>query len=226
MQALKVDGDVARAAALLREAIALDPAHEDTRYYLASSLATLGDVPGALAELETLARLNPSSHRALARWGALRAQTARGRAELVAAEASLQRAHELNPEETGALLALGEISLMLGDRTRAEQRLGAVCTANPRAAGGLFLLGYLHWTRGDERQATELLARARAALGSDWKPRGSTAEGDVTRRAHENTTPLAQFLEGWNGRGRPTEAYADLDRHLRRLSAGGARRPR
>ncbi len=225
MQALKVERDVARAAVLLREANALDPTHEDTRYYLASALATLGDVRGALAELEALTRLNPSSHRALARWGALRAQTADGPADLVAAEASLQRAHALNPEETGALLALGEISLMLGDRTRAEERLGAACTANPRAAGGLFLLGYLHWKRGDEVHATELLARARTALGNDWKPRGSTAEGDVARKAHEDTTPLARFLDGWNGGGRPAEAYADLDRHLRRVSAGESRRP-
>ncbi len=226
MQALKVDRDVARAAVLLREAIALDPAHEDTRYYLASSLATLGDVPGALAELETLTRLNPSSHRALARWGALRAQTARGTADLFAAETSLQRAHDLNPEETGALLALGEISLLLGDRTRAEQRLGAVCAANPRAAGGLFLLGYLHWTRGDEQHATELLARTRAALGNDWKPRGSTSEGDVARKTHEDTTPLAPFLDGWNDSRRPADAYRDLDRHLRRVSDGESRRPR
>ncbi len=225
MRALKVDRDVARAVMLLREAVVLDPAHEDTRYYLASAQATLGDVPGALAELETLARLNPSSHRALARWGTLRAQTARGKADLVAAEASLLRAHDLNPEETGALLALGEISLMLGDRTRAAQRLGAACAANPRAAGGLFLLGYLHWTRGDERQATELLARARAALGGDWKPRGSTAEGDVARKAHEDTTPLARFLDGWSGYERPAEAYADLDRHLRGLFAVGVKRP-
>jgi len=226
MQALKVDRDVPRAAVLLREAIALDPAHEDTRYYLASSLATLGDATGALAELETLARLNPRSHRALARWGTLRAQTARGPADLRAAEASLQRAHDLNPEETGALLALGEISLLLGARARAEQRLAAACTANPRAAGGLFLLGYLHWTRGDDQHATELLARTRAALGNDWKPRGSTAEGDVARKVHEDTTPLTRFLHGWNGRDRPAEAYADLDHHLRRVSAGEARRPR
>lgn len=153
-------------------------------------------------------------------------QTARGTADLVAAETSLQRAHDLNPEETGALLALGEISLLLGDRTRAEQRLGAVCAANPRAAEGLFLLGYLHWMRGDEQHAAELLARTRAALGNDWKPRGSTSEGDVARKAHEDTTPLVRFLEGWNGLGRPREAYADLDRHLRRVSVGEARRPR
>lgn len=226
MQALKVERDVARATVLLRKAIALDPTHEDTRYYLASALATLGDVTGALTELEALIRLNPSSHRALVRWGALRAQTARGRVELMAAEASLQRAHDMNPEETGALLVLGEISLMLGDLTRAEERLGAACNTNPRAAGGLFLLGYLRWKSGDEAHAADLLVRARTALGSDWKPGGASAEGDVTRKAHEDTTPLARFIGGWNGSPRPAEAYRDLDRHLRRMSAEQAGGPR
>ena len=225
MQALKVERDIPKATRLFREALSFNPEHEDAHYYLGDCLAVQGDVAGALAQYEELTRLNPSSHRALARWGSLRAQTARGPADLVAAEASLQRAYALNPEETGALLSLGEISLMLGDRKRAEERLGAACTTNPRAAGGLFLLGYLHWKRGDELHATELLARTRAALGNDWKPHGSTAEGDVARKAYEDTTPLARFLDGWNGSGRPAEAYADLDRHLRRVSAGESRRP-
>ncbi len=226
MRTLKVDRDVARAAVLLREAIALDPEHEDARYYLASALATMGDVAGALVALEGLIRLNPSSHRALARWGALRAQSAQARAELVAAEVSLQRAHEVNPEETGALLALGEIALMLGDLTRAEERLSAVCSANPRAAGGLFLLGYLRWKQGAQADAEGLLARTRLALGQDWKPIGSSAEGDVTGKAHEDTTPLARFIGEWNGHQQPAEAYRALDRHLRDLSAGKARRSR
>ena len=215
MQALKGDKDVARAARLLREALAHDPAHEDTRYYLASSLATLGDVDGALAELQGLARSNPNSHRAHARWGTLRAQTARSPVDLEEAEASLQRALELNPEETGVLLALGEVSLLRGSLTRAAQRLAAACTTNPRASRGLFLLGYVHWRQGDEAGAVHLLERTRRSLGEDWKPHGSTAEGDVARKAYEETTPLGRFLQEWNGSDNPAEAYAGLQRHLR-----------
>ena len=215
MRVLKEEKDVPRAAVLLREALVYDPSHEDTRYYLATSLARLGDTDGALAQLNELTRLNPSSHRGYARWGALRAQTARDAADLRAAEAALEKAHALNPEETGALLALGEVSLLRGDLNRAAGRLDDACTANPRAAGGLFLLGYVRWKRGDVPHAADLLGRTRKALGPDWKPHGSTAEGDVQQKSHDETTPLARFLAEWSGSLNPVEAYAPLDRHLR-----------
>jgi tetratricopeptide (TPR) repeat protein len=215
MRVLKVEKDVPRAAGLLREALAFDPTHEDTRYYLASSLARLGDTEGALAQLEELTRINPSSHRGYSRWGALRAQTARDAQDLRAAEVALERAHAVNPEETGALLALGEVSLLRGDFDRADKRLGDACTANPRAAGGLFLLGYIRWKRGDMPHAAELLARTRHALGPEWKPHGSTAEGDVEQKAHDETTPLARFVAEWTGSNNAVQAYAPLDRYLR-----------
>jgi hypothetical protein len=214
MRALKVDKDVGRAAGLFRQALEYDSAHEDSRYYLATSLATLGDVEAALAELDVLRRQNPNSHRAWARWGVLRADHARSAPDLAAAEASLERARAVNPEETGALLALGEVALLQGNRARAEDRLGAACATNPRASGGWFLLGYLRWKRGDAPGAVDLLKRTRTTLGPDWKPRGATAEGDVKVQAHEDLTPLARFLNGWNGSERPAEAFADLDRHL------------
>ena len=97
------------------------PAHEDARYYLGHCLAVQGDVPGALAQYEELTRLNPQSHRGFARLGTLRAMTARSRSDLAAAEAALDRAHRLNPEETGALLALGEVALMRNHRAIAAQ---------------------------------------------------------------------------------------------------------
>jgi hypothetical protein len=214
MRALKVEKDLPRAVALLREALGYDPTHEDSRYYLATSLAAQGDVEGALAELDTLRRGNADSHRAWARWGVLRALTARSAADLTAAEQSLARARAVNPEETGALLAQGEVALLQGDRARAEARLDEVCATNPRSTGGLFLLGYVHWKRGDEAGAAALLARTRASLKPDWKPRGTTAEGDVTRQAHEDLTPLSRFVEDWNGSERPSDAYAELDRFL------------
>ncbi len=214
MRALKVDKDMSRAVTLLRQALEYDPTHEDSRYYLATSLAALGDVEAALRELDVLRQRNPNSHRGWSRWGVLRARAARFPDDLAAAAISLERARAINPEETGALIALGEIALLQGDRPRAESRLNAVCATNPRAAGGWFLLGYLHWQRGDLAGAVERLKRTRASLSPDWKPRGATAEGDVTGHAHEEVTPLSQFLEGWNGSERPAEAYATLDRYL------------
>jgi enediyne biosynthesis protein E4 len=217
MQALKVDHDLPKATRLFREALALDPAHEDAHYYLGDVLRMQGDAAGALAEYETLTRLNPQSHRGFARWGTLRAMTSTSPADLAAAEGALEKAHRLNPEETGALLALGEVALMRGERPLAAERLAAVCRTNPRASGGLFLLGYLKWTQGDTAGAKEMLGKVRQALGPEWKPAGSTAEGDVAATHYSESTPLARFWEAWNGVAEPRAAFAALDGYLKRL---------
>lgn len=47
MNAMKVNKDHAKAIRLFREAIELNPVHEDSRYYL--GLASHGDTEGALA---------------------------------------------------------------------------------------------------------------------------------------------------------------------------------
>ena len=215
MQALKVERDLPRAIALFREALALDPAHEDARYYLGNCLAEQGDVDGALAEYERLTQANPRSHRGYARWGTLRATTARSAEDLAAAEQALEKAYRLNPEETGVLLTLGEVALMRNRPDTAEQRLTSVCQTNPRAVGGLFLLGYVQWKRSDAAGAKAQLERTRAALGPEWKPKGATAEGDVARRAHSEASPLSRFWENWDGALRPARSYAPLDAYLK-----------
>jgi cytochrome c-type biogenesis protein CcmH/NrfG len=216
MQALKVEHDIPKAITLFREALAFDASHEDARYYLGHCLAEQGDIDGALRQYEQITRLNPRSHRGHARWGTLRAMTARSAADLAAAEAALDTAYRLNPEETGVLLTLGEVALMRHEPQVAEKRLSLACRTNPRAAGGLFLLGYLRWKRGDPRGATEMLEKTRAALGPEWKPTGATAEGDVARKAHSETTPLSPFLQQWDGTSVPDTAYARLDAYVQK----------
>jgi tetratricopeptide (TPR) repeat protein len=217
MSAMKIERDNARAVGLFREALALDPRHEDSRYYLGLCLASQGDTDGALAELAELQRLNPQSHRAWQQWGVVKALFARSDADLAAAETALLRAHAINPEETGALLVLGEVALLRGDRSLADQRLAAACHTNPRAVGGFFLRGYLAWKRGDAGAAGQLLEQTRKALGPDWQPKGATSEGDVKQKQHVETTPLTRFWQGWDGAADPARAFAALDA---RLSAG------
>lgn len=212
MNAMKVEKDDAKALALFREALALNPAHEDSLYYLAACLASAGDTGGALAQLAELKRISPQSQRAFAQWGTLRALTATSPADLQAAEESLARAQAINPEETGALLVLGEVALLRGDPKLADERLAAACRTNPKAVGGLFLRGYLAWKRGDNAAAKQFLADARTALGPDWQPKGATSEGDVKQKLHVEKTPLTHFWEGWNGRPEAAHAYAALDR--------------
>jgi enediyne biosynthesis protein E4 len=218
MHALKVEQNCSKAVALFREALTFEPSHEDGRYYLGHCLAAQGDVDGALALYEQITRDNPQSHRGFARWGTLRAITARSAADLGRAEQALDNAYRLNPEETGALLSLGEVALMRGEHARAQQRLAAVCQTNPRATGGFFLLGYVKWKQGSAAGSADLLRQARASLGPEWKPKGATAEGDVLRKAHTETSPLSRFWEGWDGVLVPARAYAELDAFLKTVA--------
>ncbi len=214
MDAMKRDGDVERAAALFRRALALDPSHEDARYYLAACLAVQGEFEAALDELATLRRQSPMSHRAHKQWGVLRAMTASSRADLEAARAALERALEVNAEETGALLVLGEIDLLEGNLERADQRLEWACQTNPKAVGGFFLRAAIARQRGDLAAARRLLEQAAAARGEEWKPEGAVAEGDVARAMHREVSPLSRFWEGWDGVAEPQIALEPLSRHL------------
>jgi hypothetical protein len=217
MDAMKVEKDNAKAIRLFREAIELNPKHEDARYYLGLCLASQRDVDGALAALQGLQQLNPQSHRAWQQWGVVRALFARSDADLALAEQALQRAHSINPEETGALLLLGEVALLRGDRQLAEERLTAAIRTNPKAVGGFFLRGYLAWKGGDAEVAKQFLEQTRKALGPDWQPKGATSEGDVKARQHVESSPLTPFWSAWDGQPDPATAFRALDG---RLTAG------
>lgn len=214
MNALKVEKDRVKAAELFVQALAIDPRHEDSHYYLAHCLAAQGKVDAALEELLALQRINAQSHRAFQQYGNLRAIFAENTAHLDAAEAALRRARALNPEETGALLLIGEVELLKGRMRESESSLAAVCATNPRSAEAFFLRGYLSWKNGDDVLASAHLRSTRAALGKEWQPKGSTAEGDVKEKQHEDASPLRRFLEHWNGSEEPAQAYAALQRRL------------
>ena len=214
MDAMKREKDCVRAAQLFREALALNPLHEDSHYYLANCLDAQGDTTGAIAELETLARINPSSHRAWQRRGVVLAASAKSPSQWAAAEDSIHRALKLNPEETGTLLLLGEIGLLRGDLPGAERSFHSACQANPRAVGGLFFGAYVAWKRHDRVTAAQLLAAAKKARGPEWKPVGSVAEGDVKRRMDRDAGLLAPFWQQWPGTLELDAAFARLDSYL------------
>jgi tetratricopeptide (TPR) repeat protein len=214
---------IAKAAHLFREAVALNPTHEDSRYYLANCLYAQGDTTGALEQLEDLIRTNPQSHRGYQRKGLLLAASANSTAQLTAAEESVSKALALNPEETGTLLLLGEIALLKGKPNMAAQRLELACRTNPRAAGGYFLRGYIAWKSNDAARARELLRATKKARGNDWKPAGTVAEGDVRSRMHTEGSVLSSFWNKWDGSPDPVVVYAALDSALKRRSTRSTR---
>jgi enediyne biosynthesis protein E4 len=210
MDAMKRRGDLDEAIRHFRRALAIDPGHEDSRYYLADCLWLQGHTHEALAELDELRRRSPGSHRAHRQWATLRAASAQTQADLAAAAEVAERALAINREETGALLLLGEIALLRGEPRQADRHLEHACRSNPRAVGGFFLRGHVAWQAGDGEAARDLLRQAAAARGPEWKPKGAAAEGDVAARMHRDGTPLADFWESWDGSLDPDAAFAPL----------------
>jgi Flp pilus assembly protein TadD len=215
MDAMKVEKNISKAIRLFKVALGLNPQHEDSHYYLGNCLAQQGDWAGALHELSELTRINPQSHRGHSQWGTFRALSAGSDADLAEAEKSMRRAHELNPEETGALLVLGQVELLRGKSTEADDSFAKVCQTNPKAVGAFFLRAYLASKHGDFDSAQDLLKKTRQALGPDWRPKGATSEGDVQQKWHLEKTPLSRFWEDWNGSCDATTAFVGLDQYLR-----------
>lgn len=218
MDAMKRERDFRKAAALFREALAINPNHEDSHYYLANCLAELGDIPSAISELNVLARINPQNHRAFQRKGELLAASASSRTQLEIAKQPLETALRLNSEETGTLSLLAEVELAEGHAQSAERDFTRVCQANARAVSAWFFRGYLAWRRRDIPEASAMLASARNARGNDWKPKGSVLEGDVRRRMFSESGFLNVFEQQWDGSLDATRAFVPLDNYLSRLA--------
>jgi len=215
MDAMKREHDYAKAIALFREALAINPSHEDSHYYLANCLAASGDISSALGELDRLVRLNPQNHRAFQRQGELLAASATSRGQLEQAREALNAALRLNSEETGTLLLLAEVELTLGNFGTAQNHLAHVCQANPRATNAWFLRGYIAWKHHDKHETLTMLEAARTARGRDWKPAGSVAEGDVHQSMFCESGLLNVFEEQWTGAMEPDNAYGPLDAYIR-----------
>jgi enediyne biosynthesis protein E4 len=217
MDAMKRDRNFAKAAQFFREALVINPNHEDSHYYLANCLVELGDIPLALTELDALMRINPQNHRAYQRKGELLAASASSRSELTAALETLETALKLNSEETGTLVLLGEVKLAQESLPEADRDFAHVVQANPHSANAWFFRGYIAWKRGDTRQASAMLTQAHTALGPDWKPAGSVLEGDVRRRMYSESGFLGVFAQQWDGDSNPSLAFAPLGTYLRHL---------
>ncbi len=216
MEAVKVAGDCAGAIQLFEQALALDPVHEDSLYYLSQCLADQGRTEEALERLGALIRVNPQSHRAHRQWAFLRASGDAGPQALQDATAALERAVAINPEETGALELLGEIDLMRGDLAAAERHLALACQTNPQAAKAFFLRGYVAWMRGNTEAArAHLQAASPARPQRERLPEGATGEGDVQRRMHQDPGVLREGWRDWDGASEDLEAaFAPLARRL------------
>jgi tetratricopeptide (TPR) repeat protein len=171
-----------RASETYARALELNPKHEDVLYYYGSTRLDLGDFASAEKAWRTLISVNPSSSRAHAELGSLYLCLDRGAPfQLDSAERHFQRAHEINQEETGLLVRLGEVALLRGDAPAARRRFAAVLVTHAANSLARFYNGYIAWKNGDVALADREFRRA-AATASDTLPAApAPGEGDTKR---------------------------------------------
>jgi tetratricopeptide (TPR) repeat protein len=185
------EGDLAGAVRLYRDALSLDPRHEDSLYYLGQCLRGVGEPVEARRAFEDLIGVNPASARGHSALGALLASPDPAEPfDLSRAEAHLRRAFEINGEETGPMVRLAEVLIVLGRTAEAGEWLEGVTRTNPRAVEAAFLAGYLAWESGEHGVARAFARKARAAARVAAPPAGVLGEGD-RRAGHTVAPPLA-----------------------------------
>jgi tetratricopeptide (TPR) repeat protein len=229
--------DFAEAVRLYEEALVLDPRHEDGLYYLGQCRRELGQADAARVAFERLLAVNPASARGHLALGALLASPdPREPMDLAKAERHLRRAHEINGEETGPVVRLGEIALVAGRSAEARRWFESALRTNPKGVEAAFLAGYLGWEEG--RETAPLVRRLREATKVDAPTKGVLSEGDRRDAQRIAAPPLASPLgrllfgepvEGLRARAASGQPILDADviehwQTVRRLRREHARR--
>jgi tetratricopeptide (TPR) repeat protein len=170
-------------------ALALEPEHYNSLYYLGNAELALGNLAAAEQAWRRLAEVDSTSARAHSQLGTLYFCIGGGASlHPDRASAEFERAAAINREETGPLLSLGEIALVRGDFEAAQQYVDDVLGSNYSSVAAHFYKGYLLWARGATDRAAELLTTAasyaRPPQGTAETPsEGDTAEGRPGQRA-------------------------------------------
>ena len=184
----RVAGRPETAAAGYVRALALNPDHEDALYYLGSMRLALGDFAAAESAWRRLVVVNPSSARAHSQLGSLYLCLEQGAPfQLDSAEVHFRKAHEINMEETGPSLHLGEAALMRGDLAAAGGWFRTVLGSHANSTAAHFYGGYLAWKGGDLSGARQAFGQSIAAARSGTVVAAVPGEGDTRAGA----TPIA-----------------------------------
>lgn len=179
---LRVARMTQRASDTYARALELNPKHEDVLYYYGSMRLELGDFAGAARAWRTLAAVNLSSARAHSELGSLYLCLDPGAPfQLDSAQWHLERAHEINKEETGPLVRLGEVALLRGDLATAKLRFEQVLVTHAGNGVARFYAGYVEWKNGNTALARQQFARGVAAAASGTPVAHASAEGDTRR---------------------------------------------
>jgi tetratricopeptide (TPR) repeat protein len=176
----RIAGRLKEAAEDYQTALVLNDQHEDALYYLGNVSLELGRFKDAEKAWKRLVEVNPNSARAHFQLGDLYLCLEREEFFNVAsAEAEFRQALEINREETGALLRLGQIALIRGNLSEAGRYFDAVTASNYQSVEAHFLKGYIAWKKGNWQKALALLGKAVKYSRPSKPVKGVLGEGDT-----------------------------------------------
>jgi Flp pilus assembly protein TadD len=154
-------GLAAESRVYLERALRLAPDDPSIRWLVADSCFHLGHVRTARRHLSKVHTLRPHDPRVMCDLGYCHAHEA----EWVEAMVWFDRALQIDPNHSPALLELGKIAILRGMVDHAQHYLRRLLRMHPRSEEGLTTLAYLHHYRGHREQALDAVRKALAIDG-------------------------------------------------------------
>jgi len=208
---LRIARQYGRSESLYVRVLELDPEHLDARYYLGSVLFDQSRYAEAAEAWSDLLAISPKSTKGHFMMGVLHACPLPGApTNFDLAQDQFSEVYELNKEDSGVVLRLGEVALLRGDAVQAREFLEKGVGSNFSSADGHYLLSYVLWEAGDTARAAEEMDLALEYASREGVPEraasGALTEGDIEdptmlRLADTyRVRPLANRLIGLNER--------------------------
>lgn len=223
---LRTQGNFAEAIPHYEECLRLNAGHEDSLYYLGTSLQELGQYAQAAASFRRLIHLNSQSSRGYSQLGnALSALAPGAETDFVQAREAYLRSIEINPEEAGPFLRLGLLELNRGRIVSAIEHFRIA--AGFGSPEGKFWLGYAHYLGGKNKEAAGFFRDVLNLYAGERKAaaRGMLSEGDLLPAAGKPLTPLEKtglksilFLDWASRRAGGYRSEVPAEVHLRERS--------
>lgn len=226
---LRRQGAWGEAVVAYREALKIDPRHEDALYYSGNALFELEKYEEAVTAWRQLVEVNPLSGRAHIQLGSVYSCGAEGAPfDLDIAEQEFQRALAINKEQTGPILKLGEVYLLSGQSKEAISYFTTALQSNSKSVEAHYLVGYLKWRAGEHDAALSSLQKA-VEFSQVKRPAGMPLGEGATRTGTgpmlaEGASRRSFFASHWMALKtwidedvsgpRMEEEYRDLDRRL------------
>ncbi len=182
----RIRGDADAAAAGYRQALTLNPDHHDALYYLGNMELERGQFAEAQAAWQHLLDLDSTSSRAHTQLGRVYTCSDRDTIDATAAQAAFHKALAINQEETGPLILLGQVAIVLDSLTLARRHFEDVLLTNERSVAAHYFSGFIHWTADDRGRALSSFEAAIAAATPLQDTTGVPGEGDTK----QGITPL------------------------------------